>query len=341
MTSVGGAPTTARCRGSASGARRSACRRPPRPAPPPRCARFRRRQLDVERAERLGELRPRARADHRHDASGPSASTQAIASCAGVTPFSAASFCERVDQPLVALAVLAGEARQVRAEVARRRRLRAAEQAARQHAVGGDADAELGEHAGRSRLRAAADERVLDLQIADRVHRVRAADRVGARPPTGRSRGRSRPSPDRRSRRSSPRSAPPDRGAPGDRCRCDRRRAASGCRRGSSSPPPGRASMPSQLPSGPRSAPNFTDSSAWSRRSRSARPISSSLWPGAVEVAGVEQRDAASSAAWMVAMLSRSSAGPYMPGHAHAAERERKHRGAGRAELARMKLCGG
>ena len=73
-----------------------------------------------------------------------------MASWAGVTPFSAASALQRLDQLLVLLAVLAGEARKVRAEVALARRLRAAEQAAREHAVGGDADAELARAAGRS-----------------------------------------------------------------------------------------------------------------------------------------------------------------------------------------------
>ena len=34
-----------------------------------------------------------------------------------------------------------------------------------------------------------------------------------------------------------------------------------------------------QLPSGPRNAPNFTESRALSRRSCNARPMSSSLWP--------------------------------------------------------------
>lgn len=41
----------------------------------------------------------------------------------------------------------------------------------------------------------------------------------------------------------------------------------------------GRVSMPNHAPSGPRSAPNFTDSRTLSRRPRMARPTSSSLCP--------------------------------------------------------------
>ena len=124
----------------------------------------------------------------------------------------------------------------------------------------------------------AADERVFDLQIADRMHRLRASNGVG------------------------PHLRQADRadvaglhqigdGADG---LLDRHRGIEPARpidvdvidaeprqrvREKFLIAAGRASMPSQLPSGPRSAPNFTDSSAWPRRSRSARPISSSLWP--------------------------------------------------------------
>ena len=41
----------------------------------------------------------------------------------------------------------------------------------------------------------------------------------------------------------------------------------------------GRESNPIQLPSGPRSEPNLTESTTLSRRPRTARPMSSSLWP--------------------------------------------------------------
>ena len=143
------------------------------------------------------------------------------------------------------------------------------------------------------RLGPAADERVLDLQVDDGVHRVRAADRLGADLGEADVRARSRPSPGRRSRRWCPRSAPPDRGAPGGRCRCGRRRGASGCRRGSSSPRPGaRRSRASCRPgraarrTSPRAAPGRGGP-------RAARPIEHLVVAHAVEVAGVEQRDAA------------------------------------------------
>ena len=50
----------------------------------------------------------------------------------------------------------------------------------------------------------------------------------------------------------------------------------------------GLASNPRNAPSGPRSAPNFTLRSALSRRPCSALPTSSSFFPIAVEVAGVD-----------------------------------------------------
>ena len=60
---------------------------------------------------------------------------------------------------------------------------------------------------------------------------------------------------------------------------------------------------------------------------------------GPVVVAGVEQVTPASSAAWIVAMLSFSSAGPYEVRHAHATERERKNRRPFRPQLARFRRC--
>ena len=224
---------------------------------------------------------------------GPLASTQAIASCEGVTPFSAASRASAATSAVVALAVLAGEARQVGAEVARARRPRAAQQAAREDAVGGDADAELGEQREDLRLRPAADERVLDLQVGDRVDGVRRGGSSRGRPRTGRSRARSPPSPARRSRRSCPRSAPSGRGAPGGRCRRGRGRAGSGCRRGSSAPRRAGASTPSQLPSG------RAQRAELHRDERLVAPVAQRaadqqlVVARAVEVAGVEQRDAA------------------------------------------------
>ena len=56
----------------------------------------------------------------------------------------------------------------------------AADQPARQHAIGGDADAELA--AGRQdvALDAARDQRIFDLQVGDRMDGRGAADRLGA-----------------------------------------------------------------------------------------------------------------------------------------------------------------
>jgi hypothetical protein len=55
-----------------------------------------------------------------------------------------------------------------------------AEQPAREHIVRGDADAQVAQRGQDLRLDATRDQRVLDLQVGDRVHRVRPADRVGA-----------------------------------------------------------------------------------------------------------------------------------------------------------------
>ena len=80
--------------------------------------------------------------------------------------------------------VLAGEPGEPGARVVRRQPGgAAAQQAAGQDAVGGDADPEF-PHGGQDlRLDAAAHQRVLDLQRGDRVHRVRPAD--GVRPHLG------------------------------------------------------------------------------------------------------------------------------------------------------------
>jgi hypothetical protein len=99
-------------------------------------------------------------------------------------PLRLGDLAQGVDEAKVALAVLAGEARRVRAEVGGGQlavgREVPADEAAAQDAVGGDPDPELA--AGRQDLGldAARDQRVLDLQVADRVRRRRAADRVRA-----------------------------------------------------------------------------------------------------------------------------------------------------------------
>ena len=49
---------------------------------------------------------------------GPFASTHAIASCAARDALLGRELLQRLDQPLIALAVLTGEARQVRTEIA-------------------------------------------------------------------------------------------------------------------------------------------------------------------------------------------------------------------------------
>ena len=190
----------------------------------------------------------------------------------------------------------------------------AADQAARQHAVGGDADAKLA--AGRQDLvlDAARDQRIFDLQIADRMHGGGAPDRLRADFGQGRCAAHSRPSPCRRWRRSCLRSARSDRGAPAGRCRCGRRRAAAANRRGSSSPPRAARRSRDQPPAGSRSAPNFTLSRHLSRAHALQRLADQHfIVAHAVEIAGVEERDAGVERGMDGGDALARSAGPYMP----------------------------
>jgi hypothetical protein len=70
--------------------------------------------------------------------------------------------------------------RKSRASVARSRDQLAGDEAAREHAVGGDPDVELSARREDLLLDPARDQRVLDLQVDDRVDGVRAADGRGA-----------------------------------------------------------------------------------------------------------------------------------------------------------------
>ena len=82
--------------------------------------------------------------------------------------------------------------------------------------------------------------------------------------------------------------------------------------------------MPSQLPSGPRKAPNFTDSSALSRTIPQRAADQQFVVPGAVVVAGIEQRDAGVERGVDGGDALALVCGTVHPGHAHAAERERE-----------------
>ena len=103
------------------------------------------------------------------------ASTQAIANCAGRTPFLGSQPLQRVDHGLVALAVGAGETWQARPQITL-------------SPVGSRSAIRAKEHHRRSRryqvpqereyllLRTAADQRILDLKVADRMHGLGPAD---------------------------------------------------------------------------------------------------------------------------------------------------------------------
>src|SRR4029434_8775935 len=86
-----------------------------------------------------------------------------------------------VDQCEIGLQILSLEARAHIAEVARagaRLRPVAADQTARQHTISGDADPQLAADGKYLLLDSARDQRVLDLQIADRVDGPCTADRI-------------------------------------------------------------------------------------------------------------------------------------------------------------------
>jgi hypothetical protein len=113
------------------------------------------------------------------------ASSQASAICAGVAFFRSAMLAEQIDQGLIRLESLRREARQGAAEVGAVE-LRvfvdlAREEALAQRAVGDKADSEFLQRRDHFLLRSPPPQRVFALQSRDRLHRVRAADRLHAR----------------------------------------------------------------------------------------------------------------------------------------------------------------
>ena len=174
----------ARCRASPSAAPGSA--RPPRPRPaprvrappaPPRPAR-------ASSAPSASASRSRVRAPTSGTISSPRASTQAIASCATVAPrrpatARSASTSSRLRSTFPAAKRGARERKSLGGELALGGEV-AADQAAAQHAVGRHGDAQLAAGGQDRRLDPARDQRVLELHVADRVHRGGPADRLGA-----------------------------------------------------------------------------------------------------------------------------------------------------------------
>ena len=157
-------------------------------------------------------------------------------------------------------------------------RRRAAQQAARQHAVGGHADAELGKAREDLRLGSTTDERILDLQVGDRMHGVRAFDGVDPHlRQTDRADIASVDEVGNGANRVLDRHSRIEPGGPVDVDVIDAQplqRIAEEVFHGDR---PGINTCPAAV--GRRRAPNFTDRSARSRRSASARPINISLWP--------------------------------------------------------------
>ena len=172
----------------------AACPRRPSRAPPPRGGvTSSGDSVDAERAQRLVELRPGARADHGDDGA-------ALREHPGDRELRRARAALRRERPravatsrLVPLPVLAGEAGQVGAEIAvrpaGREPLRRPREQARRRRV--TPMPQLGEQREDLRLRAPADEGVLDLQVRDRVHGMGARGWSPHPPPTARSPARS------------------------------------------------------------------------------------------------------------------------------------------------------
>ena len=140
-------------------------------------------ETDTSSAPSASLSRSRRRAPTSGMMSSPCAATQAMAICATDTPFASATLRRASTSarlrsrlspwkrgldgrgslwPSCALAPVA------------------ADQATRQHAIGGDADAELAASRQDLFLDAARDQRIFDLQVGDRVHGRGAADRLGA-----------------------------------------------------------------------------------------------------------------------------------------------------------------
>ena len=113
------------------------------------------------------------------------ASTHASAICAGVAPFRVADGGQQVDQRLIRRARVRREPRQRAAEVValevRLRVDRAGEEALAQRAERHEADAQLLDRRQDVPLVLPRPQRVLALHRRDRLHRVRAPDRLRAR----------------------------------------------------------------------------------------------------------------------------------------------------------------
>jgi hypothetical protein len=130
-------------------------------------------ERDVERCQRFGQPVAPPRSDQRHDVLA-AAERPGDGELRHGDAAPRRDGCQRFHQRGVLPEILAFEARQVRAlhDLALHRRCR--DQPARQHAIGGDADpqrAQLGQDAS---FDAARDERILDLQVAHRRHRMGA-----------------------------------------------------------------------------------------------------------------------------------------------------------------------
>ena len=141
------------------------------------------REFEIERAERFLELVAAARADQRHDVVAARLHP-GEGELRGGRALLSRDLAERLDQRDVLGKILGGKARLAGADFARRvlGRLGAvADEAAGEHAIGDQRDAELAQGRQDVALDAAAEQRIFDLQRRDRMHRVRAPQRLGGR----------------------------------------------------------------------------------------------------------------------------------------------------------------
>ncbi len=246
--------------------------------------------------------------------SSPWCSSQASASCAGVTPFSAAISFTRSTRSRLRWKFSPwkrGLARRKSSSARSSRRLDlAGEEAAAERAVGDEADAQLAHGRQDLVLRVARPQRVLGLQRADRVHLVRAPDRRRRRLGQAEVAHLARAPPARPSRPRSPRSARSGPRGAGSRGRCGRRRGARATRRTPRARTPGRRAR-----RGARRSRRARCRTWWRGRPRRggraiARPTSFSLVNGPYMSAVSRKLTPSSSARWIVAIDSASSPSP-------------------------------
>ena len=246
--------------------------------------------------------------------SSPRESTHASASCEGLTPFSAASSSTTATSSRLRWRFSSWKRGPRRRKSCSSRLVdgadAAGQEAAAERAVGDEADPELAHRRQDLRLGVARPERVLASAAPRSDGRRARGESCPERPRRARGSAPSPPARARPSRRPSPRSASRGRRGAGSRGRSSRLRGAPATPRRPSGRSPGLPLMPRNSPAGPRMFPNFVATTTWSRRSAIAFPTSRSFAPQPYMSAVSRKVTPSSSARWIVAIASPSSAAP-------------------------------